>query len=195
MNFVVEELIRAILRGPDPPPPQNRRLLDNCSPSTSMKPKRAPSYLGNPKAQLKGMGQSEIQIRPRIQLQKGYKIQYWIVIQDRKNSKKVTVLNMKNVKHRCNMKHKYFMKLKNIRKIYNWRTEHCEAIFVILGSRPQGLRSPQELTRVNKEYNYRIQIQAHKQVELRGRIEYWCVSTIKIIPGSFHMDFFPTPEL
>ena len=66
MNFVVEELIRAILRGPDAPPwPQNRRLLDNCSPSTSMKPKRAPSYLGNPKAQLKGMGQSEIQIRPR----------------------------------------------------------------------------------------------------------------------------------
>ena len=65
MNFVVEELIRAILRGPDPPWPQNRRLLDNCSPSTSMKPKRAPSYLGNPKAQLKGMGQSEIQIRPR----------------------------------------------------------------------------------------------------------------------------------
>ena len=65
MNFVVEELIRAILRGPDAPPPQNRRLLDNCSPSTSMKPKRAPSYLGNPEAQLKGMGQSEIQIRPR----------------------------------------------------------------------------------------------------------------------------------
>ena len=83
-----------------------------------MKPKRAPSYLGNPKAQLKGMGQSEIQIRPRIQLQ-GYKIQYWIEIQDRKNSKKVTVLNMKNVKHGCKMKHKYFMKLKNIRKMYN----------------------------------------------------------------------------
>ena len=84
MNFVVEELIRAILRGPDAPPPQNRRLLDNCSPSTSMKPKRAPSYLGNPKAQLKGMGQSEIQIRPRIQVQEGYNIQYWIEIQDRK---------------------------------------------------------------------------------------------------------------
>ena len=118
MNFVVEELIRAILRGPDAPPPQNRRLLDNCSPSTSMKPKRAPSYLGNPKAQLKGIGQSEIQIRPRIQVQEVYNIQYWIEIQDRKNSKMVIFLNTKNVKQGCNMKHKYFMKLKNIRKIY-----------------------------------------------------------------------------
>ena len=84
---------------------------------------------------------------------------------------------------------------RNIRKMYNWRTEPGEAIFVILGSRHQGFRSPQELTRVNKEYNYRIQIQAHKQIELKRRLEYWCAATIKIIPGSFHMDFFPTPEL